>query len=504
MDDLKISGYTLVGVGFILILLACVAIGPFFINESNRTAPPQRSPAEFVTNEEHFLRTGTAPPNTPTETIEDESLLIPSAGDGPTSQSEEIPTMSPIPTRTTVQTLQVTPTVNEPLPLELVEKEIVRDEISGQRTWFVVIENPNTDWYFEDVEIRVLVLDGNSKMEVAAIVLQSLFAGERSGLGELMTGQSDVSARQLSVQIEPGKVVHSADAAPMQVEHLSWQPSGVGGQVTALVTNLSDAELVDVTVLAIVRAVDGTPIAIRSDALSFLPGNGEVGAVIMFPETSGGASAELYLARTSTTRQIPDRPPPLVDVITQGVVSDGQNGITLWAAIVESRHEAGTVVDSEVFLTLLDSAGNVIGVRTVDVAEIRPQSRTAIIARLDDSYATGTLAEITAYVRFGDVVEDWPGGIAIEDTLYLDDQGIPRVESFLRSSVDRDLQAVALVAIAFDASGAIVGAGVATVEELPAFGWSFAQVRLTLDEDATDIEQAEMFVAPSVTFKPNF
>ena len=143
-----------------------------------------------------------------------------------------------------------------------------------------------------------------------------------------MTGQSGVDADQLSVQIEPGRFVQGTDAAPAQTGQLSWQPSGVGGQATALVTNLSEADLIDVALLAVVRDVDGAALAVRSDVLSFLPGNGEVGAMVTFPETTGGASAELYLARTPATRQLPDQPPPLVDVITQGVVTNRQGGAT--------------------------------------------------------------------------------------------------------------------------------------------------------------------------------
>ena len=485
--------YVIAGIITVVILLACVIVAPFFISESNVTLPPGRTPTESARAAQEIASVPVANQagTTNEERVEATPTVVVDITFTPTPGMATIALATP--TASPVQVAMPTPTPSGPHPPELLDSGVVRDEAVGQYAWFAIVENPNADWYFEDAIVRVVDTSGDSETEVAMLVLGTLYAGERAGLGEPLSRQTAIDPSDFVVRLESGRAVQSTDPAPVIARRVTWRPDDVGGQVSALVRNQSDMDYLDIGVLGLVRDESGTPLAVHSQLMSVVPSHSETGAVAVFPTTTGGASAELFLARTSSTRSAPPQPPPLVDVAAQAVI-DGESDNDLWAAVFESRHDAGTIAGGEVLLTLLDAADVVIAVQSVNVPSIRPRSRAAVVVPLSAIDGEASPMRAIAHVRFGAVVEDSPGEVAVEDTLYLGDQDIPRVESFLRSAINRELEDLPIIGIAFDAEGAIAGAGVATVPVLPANGWTFAQVRLTLDSGATGIARAELFV----------
>lgn len=484
----------------LLALLACVLVTPSFVNDGNVSLPPQRQPTATPTAtraEDSAGALSTVGENEGVDVLASETATaLPAATDPPA------PILSPTPDATaSPQPSPPSPPAAGPQPLTIVEQGFVSDAVAGRTAWFVLIANPNADWSFEDVAVRAINLEGGSETELGQVTLQSVAAGEKTGVGGWIVGANAEDADELDVRIEPRRAVPGASAEPSRVERVAWQPLGAGGQITGLVHNPLNVDLVDLALLGIVRDSAGTPVAVQPGSMSFVPAAGESGAVISVPTITDGANAEIYVTRTSETKLVEVQPPPLIDIVAHGVVVDGSSDETLWAAIFESHHQAGTVVDSQVFLTLLDGAGAVIGVDVVNVEEIRPQpqGRTAVLVTLDDGIATPDTAIF--HTRYGAVVEDGPGAISTEDVIYLDDQGIPRVEGNLRSSVNRALEDVAVVALVFDGGGAVIGAGRGAVPNLPAFGWAFAQVIISLDDDASEVAGAEMYLSASFTMR---
>lgn len=495
MRDWSLNRYAVVGLVGIVMLLACIAIAPSFIDKSNVTLPPRVTPTSTATTVDELVSASITTP--PTATLQ--------ATETPAPTSTAVVTSTPIsgrptgvaatPIPTATQSPMPSPTPVGPLPPVVYEAGLVRDEVTGQQVWFALLENPNPDWRFEDVRVRVVQVIGTSETELATLELQSLLAGETAGLGELLGIPFDADAATLEILVETGRSVEDSAPAPVLAREAVWQPVDNGGQVGALVLNQSATDFFDVSVLAVVRNDVGEPVAARNELLSYAPNNVETGALVQFPQVAGGTRAELFLARTTSTRSLPAPPPPLVDVVAQSLITDAATGDTLWAAVYESRHDTGTIAGSEVLLTVLDDAGIVLGVRTVDVANIEPLARSAVVVPLLDERTLGMPVRVLSHTRFGEVVEDRPPVVRLEDTLYLDDEGIPRVEAFLFNSTSGDLVDVELLGIAYGPDGSISGAGITVVPELPALGWSFVQVRLTLDEGAIGVEGAEMFAS---------
>ena len=485
--------YALSGIIAVLALLACIIAAPFFISESNVSLPPGRTPTETATAAQEIVSVPVV--NQDGITNEERVAATPTVAvkitftptPGMATIALATPTASPVPTA------MLTPIPSGPHPLDLLDSGVVRDEAGGQYTWFAIVENPNADWSFEDAIVRVVDTSGESETEVAMLVLGTLYAVERAGFGGPLNRQTAIDPSDFVVRLESGRAVQSTASAPVIARRVTWQPDDVGGRVSALVHNQSDMDYLDIGVLGLVRDESGTPVAVHSQLMSYVPSQSETGAVVAFPTTTGGANAELYVARMSSTRSAPPQPPPLVDVAAQTVI-DGESDNDLWAAVFESRHDAGAVAGGEVLLTFLDATDVVIAVQTVDVPSIRPRSRAAVVVPLPAIDGEASPMRVIAHVRFGAVIEDSQSEVAVEDTLYLDDQDTPRVEGVLRSAINRELENLPIIGIAFDAEGAIAGAGVATVPVLPANGWSFAQVRLTLNSSANGIERAEMFV----------
>jgi hypothetical protein len=145
-------------------------------------------------------------------------------------------------------------------------------------------------------------------------------------------------------------------------------------------------------------------------------------------------------------------------------------------------------------VSVFNSAGSVIGADSDSVSRLYPAAKMANISRVRIPEGE-TAARVELTIGKGRAMRSAvQSGFEITDIVYRAERNSRRATGLVTSSFPQSITEVRVVAVAFDASGSIIGGGSRFVGIVPGGGSAATDVDLTISAEPAWIE---MYAAPS-------
>lgn len=189
-----------------------------------------------------------------------------------------------------------------------------------------------------------------------------------------------------------------------------------------------------------------------------------------------------------TQASAPSQAPAQVQTLRTLASGYGQDGIEMAFAFVIENPNPGHMLDGKYQVAAYDSSGRVLDTDSGYITYVLPGQKTAIAAsmylpdnttaaKLDVQVQTTSSKAFTARPSF-----------SFSNITYLADRWTPKVSATISSPFDKDGKYVRISAVAYNASGVIVGGGFTFQDFVPARGQSATSFSVTTNGTPARIE----------------
>jgi hypothetical protein len=350
------------------------------------------------------------------------------------------------------------------------------------------VHNPNRDLLVEESDYRVVAYAddgtvlGSDRGRIARIAPEAIW-----GVGGQIRLAASTSVARLGVVVDDGDAVSPFPAPEFVAEDVAIfrTPDDPQVRATAKVRNPYRLGVLNVPIGVLFFNEDGELLAGAATYVGYIPGEGQ-GGVSVSTEVSGVARAHVYPAMGAITRfHDPETWPAgaaTPELLRQGFAQEG--GTLIWAAEVRNPGDRHVVRRWQLALTAYDTEDRVLATRMAPQLWLLEGQQLGVTERLplpEGQRADRVTAEIVPqdFVPVRDV-EDVPR-FGVEDVTLEPDELFPKVHGRIVNPADRDRVDIKVVALLYDAAGAIVGAGTSYVDFIPAEGKAAVSVYVAGD-----------------------
>jgi len=380
-------------------------------------------------------------------------------------------------------------------PIQAEEPNVIsiwfnQDKDFKSKVYFAfVIENPNVNLVLTNLEYQVVAYDASETIlgTYSSVDIGVLFPGERraiSGPYWIDVPESSTVTR-ISVQITRSADVQISEqhGSPFTTEKVAYFSTPFS-RITGVIQNNLNADISYLGVTAIAYDESGNIIGAGYDeigsitgrggwGLGRLPANGYIPAIIGIHIVGEPAKVELYPFLINTDAI--EEPSQTIEALRITTVGASQS---CWGMVVENT-DTKTRYNSGYTLIAYDENGVVLDITEIVVSMIFPGERLGVSGFFDLPQQT-KLGKVEAHTDSGSVDESdiWgfqKAGITgnpliAEGASYPSENYGGLITGIIKNSYGKDLQYIWVTAIAYDASGAIIGGWSTNVSSVPANG----------------------------------
>lgn len=377
------------------------------------------------------------------------------------------------------------------LPLLIEDSGYVQD--GDTVAYGFTVHNPNPDLTVEASDYRVVAYAedetalGSQRGRIARIAPEAIW-----GVGGQVRLESSAPVARLDIVLTDGDAAPFFPTPAFVVDSLAVFRTLGEPRVWATAVMHSPYHLgaSGVPVAVIFLNEDGDVLSGAMTYVSYIPGEGQVGLSVS-TEVEGVTTARFFPAAGSATTLHDPRTWPAgavaPEVVAQGFVQDQTSFI--WAAEVRNASDRYALQRWRVALTVYDAADRVLATSTAHPSWLLDGQQRALTRRLllpedqrADRVAVAILPEdfvpapeVAGLPRFG-----------TEAVTFEAHDLFPKVHGRIVNPTDRDVTYIQVVALLYDAQGAIVGAGATYLDFIPASGKAAVAVHVAGDAARTE------------------
>jgi hypothetical protein len=458
-------------------------------NEATATATTDASPAGTVV-------TGATATTAASPTTE------PTRPASPTARPAT-PTSTPRPTVTApvrpIATKEPTPTVTtssesaEAVTLELVEHGFSEVQSYDEVAYGFIVQNPDSVNAVINSEYHVTVYQGSTELESDSGYLDYVLPGQRVGVGGSVFIAAGSDAESIVVELTAGETSEAKIDPGFSVSGITYYPESLFPSATGVVSTTYEKPLQDFEVFAVGYDASGQIIGGGYTFVSFITAGGTTGVEVNVSSADEPASVELYPVVTSLTIYgISDTTSPDADPL--GIVAEGfgpsayENELG-WGFIVENPNENLAAETTAYQVTAYSADGIVLGVYSSYISLLLPGERLGFGGSFYlPAGTTASRLEFDVLGRYFSETALRADFLTTSNVTFVADEFSPRVTGTIQNGLDRELADVEVYAIAYNASGQIIGGGFTFVDQIAAEGQADADVTIAVDEEPAAVE----------------
>lgn len=216
------------------------------------------------------------------------------------------------------------------------------------------------------------------------------------------------------------------------------------------------------------------------------------------PESIDTATSSAEESATATPTEAPTATPTIVptataapsalSLISQGFGQAPESRAVGWSFVVENPNPTSAIENSQYQVAILDQAGTVLESDSGYINFISPTERQGIAGTtyLPEG-ATAASIDVTLNQGKSEAV-DFTDHLNSSQVLYFDDDISPKVTGIITSPFTRALEDIRISAVAYDATGTIIGGGFTFLSFISAEGQTGVSVSLTSASDPASVE----------------
>ncbi len=412
-----------------------------------------------------------------------------------TSTPEASATAPIRPAATTAPTVTATSTdaLDAEVSLELVTQGFSEIQSYDEVAFGFIVENPDGVNAVVNSEYTVTVYDGDVELESDSGYLDYVLPGQRLGVGGSIFIPEGRDADSIVIELTAGEAV-SPDLDPgFSVTGITYYPDSLFPSATAVISTSADYPLQDFEVFAVGYDEAGSIIGGGYTFVSFILPGGSTGVEVNLSSVDEPARVELYPVVTSlTVYGIND--PSFDNALPLEIVQDGFGvssfeGELGWGFIAENPNTDLAAETTAYQVTAYAADNTVLGVYSSYISLLLPGERLG----LGGSFyvPSGKAAERLEFEILGRYFSETllqAGVLTSSGAAFVADEFSPQVTGTIINSVTRDLSAVEVYALAYDADGQIIGGGFTFVDMIEAEGQADVEMTIAVGEDPAMVE----------------
>ena len=359
--------------------------------------------------------------------------------------------------------------------------------------WAFVVENPNDGLAFESSQYQVAFSDDSGTILTTDTgYLQLLLPSEKTAVSGESFLPEGAKATKMDVIFNQGDSATLDVTTPFKLDKATYFADEYLPQVTGIVTNPYPKDLKDVQVSAVAYDASNAIIGGGFTFVNFIPSGGSSGAAMNITTSGVPDHVELYASISGLTAledstSTPDKGQALV-ISKQGFgVSDETHEVG-YGFIVENPNADQPFESSLYQVSAYDDSGNVVGADNGIMSLILGGQKLGVggtISVPDGHFPT----RIEVQVLKGDPSSTSATQIfSTENVKFVPDSYFSKITGVVKNLTDQTLDNVEVSAIAYDASGNIIGGGYGYVDFVPANSQSAAETSVTVNGTPATVE----------------
>jgi hypothetical protein len=333
-----------------------------------------------------------------------------------------------------------------------------------------VLENPNANYAIERSQYQVAIYDeAGTVLQTESGYIEVILPSQRLGIADDTSVPEGAKAARLEVQISAKNYVASEALPAFVVGQTDYVADNYYPQVTAVITNPYASEVTDPRIHVVAYNAAGKIVGGGFTYVNFIPARGRTGATVSVVTDGEPARVEVY-ATLSALSQLPAPTKPAAwkptELVSQGY---GQNGRSVGLGfLIRNPNPDFSIENLEFRATAFAIDGRVIGVEEGFVQVVLPGQQLGVGA--DMSVAAGaSVGRLEVQLGAGKFTKSEPLPLfTAAKATYISDKYFPKVTGVIANPYTKDVKTVKASAVAYDASGSIIGGGYTYVDFIPA------------------------------------
>lgn len=459
-------------------------------NETATATAAAASPTETDAPTATRAAEGGSPTARPTEAA---SPTVPVVAPSATPRATVTAPIRPIATQPPTATATTSSEGAMPVTLQVVQHGFSEIQSYDEVAFGFIVENPDDVNAVINSEYRVTAFEGGSELESASGYLDYVLPGQRVGVGGSIFIPSGRNADSIAVELTAGEAADPELDPGFAISGVTYYPDSLFPSATGLISTTSDQPLQDFEVFAVGYDASGAIIGGGYTFVSFILAGGTTGIEVNVASEEEPARVELFPVVTSlTVYGISDTSSAGAQPL--GIVADGfgpsafENELG-WGFIVENPNTGLAAETTAYQVTAYAADGKVLGVYSSYISLLLPGERLG----LGGSFylPSGTIAERLEFEVLGRYFTETTiqaDFLTASGVTYIGDEFSPRVTGTIENSLDRELIDVEVYAIAYNASGQIIGGGFTFLDLIEAEGQADVEVTVAVGEEPASVE----------------
>ncbi|MDW8070523.1 MAG: hypothetical protein RMK79_03515 [Anaerolineae bacterium] len=371
-------------------------------------------------------------------------------------------------------------------------QEEMSEAASGTRVGYAfLVRNSDTEHALRSSAYRVIAQD-TAKNVLASddgpIVL--VLPGQTLGIGGTLFVPDSKRVANLIVQLGAGEFTKVRSSPFLSVEHVRYSASP-NAAVSGVIRNPFKRNITGLRISAIAYDADDRIVGGGFSHLAFIPAESTLGVIISLNRAPEIARVELYPGFSSQSAVTwPDEGlPPGGHPLVLGAQGFGQRGAELgYAFLLENPNDTLVAREIHYHLTAYSATGEVLATDDGRLDVLLPSEKLGVGGHLllDHQELISRVEVVILPGRYQLSAAIPP--FRVVDVAYRDDRLQPYAIGRLLNPYPQNATHLHLSAVAYNASGEIIGGGYAPLESVPAHGEVIAEVPIVSSEVPVRVE----------------
>jgi len=314
--------------------------------------------------------------------------------------------------------------------------------------------------------------------------------GQTLGIGGTLFVPGSQRVTKLVVQLGAGELTKVRSRPFLSVEHVRYDASP-GAAASGVIRNPFERNITGLRISAVAYDARDRIVGGGFSYLAFIPAGGSLGVITSLNRTAEIARVELYpgFSSQSAVTWPGEGLPPGGRPLTLGAHGFGQHGTQLgYAFLLENPNDTLVVRDVQYHVTAYNAVGEVLATDDGRLDVLLPGEKLGVGGNVPLEHQE-PISHVEVAILPGKY--QLSAGIPpfrIVDAVYRDDAVQPYATGRLTNPYAQNVTHLRLSAVAYNASGKIIGGGYAPLESLPAQGEVTAEVPVVSSEVPARVE----------------
>ena len=363
-----------------------------------------------------------------------------------------------------------------------------------------IVENPNPSYALENSQYQAAIYDAaGTVIKTESGYLQVVLPSQTLGVAGTAFLSEGAKAAKVEVQLNAKNYVASEALPTFTVEKIDYQDDKFTPKVTAVIKNPYKTDVDNLRVNVIAFDAAGKIVGGGFTYQNFILANGQTGTSVSVVADSKPAKVDVYPTLSSLSLLRSPKPPAEAKsaiITSQGF---GQSARQVgYAFLVQNPNPNFSIESMEYQATAYAADGRVLSSNSGYVEVLLPNQQLGV----GDSIYVPEGAQVKSLevqVRSTKFTKsDALTTLTTEKVTYVADRFSPKVTGVVKSPYSKDVKNIRANAVAYDASGKIIGGGFTYIDFVPANGQAAVEISVKTSENPVKVEIYPVLSALSI------